>query len=144
MYVNLLCYAWPNTAWNLVFINRKNPAHFREYSHDLTANSGSEEDSEEDSGSSKPVCQYGAKCYRQNPAHLRECYHPPKGKAAVTSRTRPKRSEASKSEMPELAFIILVTYLSNLYNFSSIYFSSHKILPLYFFFFFTLRKEEFS
>ncbi len=44
--------------------------------------------------------------------------------------------------MPELAFIILVTYLSNLYNFSSIYFSSHKILPLYFFFFLHSEKKS--
>ncbi len=70
---------------------RKNPVHFREYSHDFAAaadGSGSEgegsvkeeEDVQKDESRRKPVCPYGANCYRQNPAHRREYAHPKEGK----------------------------------------------------------------
>lgn len=26
----------------------------------------------------RPVCKYGAECYRKNPDHLKNYYHPPK------------------------------------------------------------------
>ena len=57
--------------------------HFREYSHDFAAaESESEGEGEGDEDeSSKPVCPYGASCYRKNPAHRREYAHPKKGKA---------------------------------------------------------------
>ena len=83
------------------FTYRKNPAHIREFSHDIAADSGSDDDEEESSLSSdKPVCQYGSRCYRSNPAHLREYYHPPPGEpeGKPASRSRPKRSRAAKGK----------------------------------------------
>ena len=47
------------------FDHRKNPAHFKEYSHDFSSvdsidtNSGDESDDSE-----RPLCPYGADCYR--------------------------------------------------------------------------------
>lgn len=57
---------------------RKNPVHFREYSHDFAAADSESED--EADMSSKPMCPHGARCYRKNPAHHREYTHPAKGK----------------------------------------------------------------
>ncbi len=68
-------------------MSRKNPVHFKEYSHDFAA---AESESEEGDGGeveeekdevSKPVCPYGPSCYRKNPAHHREYAHPKEGKA---------------------------------------------------------------
>lgn len=56
------------TCGILSFHFRKNPLHFKEYSH-----SDREEDEEEDS--EKPECEYGTSCYRKNPAHLKEYKH---------------------------------------------------------------------
>ena len=59
---------------------RKNPAHFREYSHEFGAADSEESEGEEMDTSDLPECPYGASCYRKNPAHFREYLHPEKGK----------------------------------------------------------------
>lgn len=38
------------------------------------------EEQKEPAGHQLPPCKYGAKCYRTNPDHLRQFYHPPKDK----------------------------------------------------------------
>ena len=69
----------------LCFDCRKNPVHFREYSHpsdnetgekgkDQTCNFDS--NSEDEAGfDNRPHCQYGISCYRKNPQHRKDFKH---------------------------------------------------------------------
>eukprot|EP00026_Physarum_polycephalum_P005964 Phypoly_transcript_06003.p1 GENE.Phypoly_transcript_06003~~Phypoly_transcript_06003.p1 ORF type:complete len:564 (+),score=114.23 Phypoly_transcript_06003:157-1848(+) len=43
----------------------------------------------------KPVCKFGAGCYRQNPDHLEEFYHPP---SSSSSPAKPKKKKTSDDE----------------------------------------------
>ena len=46
---------------------------------DTKSNSNNEDEEECEGGGhcSKPACKYGSKCYRKNPQHLNDFYHPP-------------------------------------------------------------------
>lgn len=71
---------------------RKNPAHFREYSHPSVATpTDTSTTMPSDDESEKPECPYGTDCYRTNPAHRAEYKHsePPK--------QRPKRQPTRRS-----------------------------------------------
>ena len=49
------------------YLYRKNPAHFKEYSHDFSSADSAdvdEDDVSDDDDSDKPICPYGADCYR--------------------------------------------------------------------------------
>ena len=48
---------------------RKNPVHFKEFSHDDV------EDKKDDEDDDRPECEYGTDCYRRNPLHLSEYKH---------------------------------------------------------------------
>ncbi|CAF1934933.1 unnamed protein product [Rotaria magnacalcarata] len=63
---------------------RKNPTHRSEQSHpgdsdyddeEKTNNDNDKDDVDDDDDSSKPLCQYGNTCYRQNPQHKRDYRH---------------------------------------------------------------------
>lgn len=47
----------------IIILCRKNPAHFKEYSHDFSSADADDGDSDYDD-SDKPVCPFGADCYR--------------------------------------------------------------------------------
>ena len=53
---------------------RKNPSHFKEYSHpgDLDYQSKDEDTDEDDS---RPECEHGTACYRKNPEHIKNYKH---------------------------------------------------------------------
>ncbi|RUP47000.1 hypothetical protein BC936DRAFT_146254 [Jimgerdemannia flammicorona] len=44
-----------------------------------------------------PTCKYGAQCYRKNPDHLREYYHPKPATASASKKTTSSSSAASSS-----------------------------------------------
>ncbi|KAJ8298299.1 hypothetical protein KUTeg_024830 [Tegillarca granosa] len=48
----------------------------------------------------KPVCKYGAKCYRKNPDHLRDYYHPDEQKDEEKIKPKKTRSTDKTSEPP--------------------------------------------
>ncbi|KAK3108084.1 hypothetical protein FSP39_000847 [Pinctada imbricata] len=48
---------------------------------------------------SLPVCPYGARCYRKNPQHLNDCFHPTSDGTSDTV-TDTKKSKASTSSTP--------------------------------------------
>lgn len=61
----------------LFYYCRKNPAHFKEYSHP-NKDDDDEEDGEAaaaDSDDDRPECPYGTSCYRRNPQHKRDFKH---------------------------------------------------------------------
>lgn len=61
----------------LFYYCRKNPAHFKEYSHP-SKNDDDEEGGEAaaaDSDDDRPECPYGTSCYRRNPQHKRDFKH---------------------------------------------------------------------
>ncbi|XP_068681989.1 aprataxin and PNK-like factor [Montipora foliosa] len=63
---------------------RRNPAHFKEYSHSVKH---SKADNEGDSDSeNRPECPYGTSCYRKNPQHKRDFKH-------TEAPERPKRKK---------------------------------------------------
>ena len=63
----------------ILFLSRKNPVHFREYSHDFAANYSDSDGEDEANETVKPLCPYGRSCYRKNPAHFAEYTHSLKG-----------------------------------------------------------------
>lgn len=70
---------------------RKNPAHFKEYSHP-DKDGDDEEDGEaaaDDSDDDRPECPYGTGCYRRNPQHKRDFKH-------TETPGRPKRKSKLK------------------------------------------------
>ena len=57
---------------------RKNPAHFKEYSHPSKDGDDEDEDDKaaaEDSDDDRPECPYGTGCYRRNPQHKQDFKH---------------------------------------------------------------------
>lgn len=70
---------------------RKNPAHFKEYSHPSKDDDDEEggEAAAADSDDDRPECPYGTSCYRRNPQHKRDFKH-------TETPGRPKRKKASK------------------------------------------------
>jgi len=50
----------------------------------------------------KPVCKYGAACYRVNPDHLKQFWHPPRGSNSSTSGNK-LPSGAGSGEEDELS-----------------------------------------
>jgi len=70
---------------------RKNPAHFKEYSHPSKDGDDADdgEAAAEDSDDDRPECPYGTGCYRRNPQHKRDFKH-------TETPGRPKRKKASK------------------------------------------------
>ncbi|CAF3723235.1 unnamed protein product [Rotaria sordida] len=56
---------------------RKNPAHFKEYSHSDTASSSTTtSEVKPTNNKTLPVCPFGATCYRKNLLHFAEFSHP--------------------------------------------------------------------
>ena len=55
-----------------LFILRKNPVHFQEYSHE------EESDKSEEEQDDLPECPYGEYCYRKNLRHRRDYKHTPR------------------------------------------------------------------
>ncbi|CAF0806477.1 unnamed protein product [Rotaria sp. Silwood1] len=56
---------------------RKNPAHFKEYSHsDTAATSSTTTEVKATNNKTLPVCPFGATCYRKNLLHFAEFSHP--------------------------------------------------------------------
>ncbi|CAF4475759.1 unnamed protein product, partial [Rotaria sp. Silwood2] len=56
---------------------RKNPAHFKEYSHsDTTLTSATTTEVKPTNNKALPVCPFGAACYRKNLLHFAEFSHP--------------------------------------------------------------------
>ena len=74
----------------IIHIFRKNPAHFKEFSH--KDESEGEEEEEED----RPECPFGTSCYRKNPAHTRQFKHtgPPAPAGSKRVRTSTRTSES--------------------------------------------------
>ncbi|RUS73000.1 hypothetical protein EGW08_019248 [Elysia chlorotica] len=98
-----------------------------------------EDDSNQDSktnsssNSKKPLCKYGSKCYRKNPSHVDEFYHPAKRKsdetAACSSGKKAKIHSRKSTQMkpstdmitafqPFSFFLTKVKDLKNEYNFA--------------------------
>lgn len=65
---------------------RKNPIHFKEYSHPDKGSKGYEEDSD-GSDDDKPECPYGTGCYRRNSQHKQDYKH-------TKAPERPKRGKS--------------------------------------------------
>lgn len=65
-------------------------------------------------GEDRPPCQYGSLCYRQNPQHRRDFYHPPKGYSFVPQ-SWPSWSSAGFT----LPYIIVVPSWSSYNHFNS-------------------------
>ena len=75
---------------------RKNPVHFKEFSHD--ADSEGEEDQEDEKD--KPECPYGTSCYRVNPVHRSQYKHtasPTRAGTKRAGRTSTRDSEIVKN-----------------------------------------------
>jgi hypothetical protein len=75
------CGGWPvSSLYLLSYTHRKNPVHFREYSHEFPAAAEDDDaagsDCEPSEPDKRPICPFGASCYRKNPAHHREFLHP--------------------------------------------------------------------
>ena len=79
------CYYVEENFLTLWLLYRKNPVHFKEYSHDFNKDDNSDKEEEDDN---RPECPYGTDCYRKNPAHRQQFKHnvphPPSSGAAVT------------------------------------------------------------
>ncbi|KAL5463375.1 hypothetical protein EMCRGX_G032268 [Ephydatia muelleri] len=75
---------------------RKNPAHFREFSHTAATPSGGPADE-------KPECPYGTDCYRQNPTHRTQYKHsaPPKQRSKRQSVKRPNKRSVLEGDSDE-------------------------------------------
>ena len=52
---------------------------------------------------SKPLCKYGAKCYRKNPEHLEQFTHPSTRESEVETDQRQARKMAGRKEKVKLA-----------------------------------------
>ncbi|GFO34675.1 tyrosyl-DNA phosphodiesterase 1-like [Plakobranchus ocellatus] len=80
--------------------------------------STNDEEKAESSSSKKPLCKYGSKCYRKNPSHAEEFYHPSKRKtddaAACSPEKRPK--QAYQELQPFNFFLTKVKDIKNQYN----------------------------
>ena len=63
---------------------RKNPSHFREYSHGMAAERDSGVQGAGEAEADKLVCPFGVQCYRKNPAHHREYSHLTTGPDTIT------------------------------------------------------------
>jgi bifunctional polynucleotide phosphatase/kinase len=49
------------------------------------------------------VCKYGEKCYRKNPEHLKQFYHPPTSSSSSSSSTSsPQKSTTAKTEQSDI------------------------------------------
>jgi hypothetical protein len=59
-----------------------------------------EDGSDPDTVDGKPRCKYGAACYRTNPMHIQQFYHPPKGEN--TRKSPRKKAQVKYGELPEL------------------------------------------
>jgi hypothetical protein len=51
----------------------------------------------------KPVCRYGAKCYRANPDHRLQFWHPPKNGGGGSSTTTPRKPTTATATTPARA-----------------------------------------
>eukprot|EP01102_Stenamoeba_stenopodia_P003221 TRINITY_DN13157_c0_g1_i1.p1 TRINITY_DN13157_c0_g1~~TRINITY_DN13157_c0_g1_i1.p1 ORF type:complete len:571 (+),score=178.41 TRINITY_DN13157_c0_g1_i1:42-1754(+) len=56
-----------------------------------------EVEEESDDDSSKPHCKYGSNCYRSNPDHRKEYYHPKKSSSSSSPTKSPSKSSSSTS-----------------------------------------------
>ncbi|XP_028928008.1 aprataxin and PNK-like factor isoform X1 [Ornithorhynchus anatinus] len=79
---------------------RKNPVHFRQFSHPGDSDYEDADEASQDDGDERPECPYGASCYRKNPQHKLEYKHPesPETKA---KRSRRAATKTGKSELDE-------------------------------------------
>ncbi|XP_065066831.1 aprataxin and PNK-like factor isoform X2 [Rhopilema esculentum] len=76
---------------------RKNPAHFKEFSH--SDNSDDDKDESSEQTDDRPECPYGTSCYRKNPQHKLEYKHTqhlagdlPSTRKSARTRKQPKKS----------------------------------------------------
>ena len=59
--------------------------------------------------SNKPICKYGAACYRKNPDHLRQFAHPDKEEKVEGAGREPKTVTAQKPEVQAVTDVQAVT-----------------------------------
>lgn len=81
---------------------RKNPQHFKEYSHGDRSHDntpGSSKSTVQIDTSKLPPCKYGAACYRKNLLHFAEFSHPISGGSSITGSGLPADSSGSDTDV---------------------------------------------
>ncbi|XP_038607371.1 aprataxin and PNK-like factor isoform X2 [Tachyglossus aculeatus] len=79
---------------------RKNPVHFRQFSHPGDSDYEDADEASQDGGDDRPECPYGASCYRKNPQHKLEYKHPESPETKV-KRSRRAATKAGKSVLDD-------------------------------------------